>query len=238
MSEGPSFVRYGLLFRVRRTDARRTECDHRGRSDQGRKPRGGARGRSLPVCGTPGVIGARYCEVCRYDFETAPPADTGASAGAVPQAAITPEAAVKPVTQPAQPEPVPQRWDAVIAIDPSLNKVPDPAQPCPAAGIERIFPLDLDENLAGRRSDAKDIHPEIVIANPGISRRHLTFRRRDDGGFIVIELGSTNGTVLNGVPLEPGIPVPLKDGDQLDSAAGPHHNSRALIIREVRQRGI
>ena len=86
---------------------------------------------------------------------------------------------------------------------------------CPQNAPERTFPLDLDENLVGRRSDKKDIHPELMVADPGISRRHLSIRRREDGGLLVIELGSTNGTSLNEVPLEPGIPTPLKDGDQL-----------------------
>jgi pSer/pThr/pTyr-binding forkhead associated (FHA) protein len=110
---------------------------------------------------------------------------------------------------------VPQHWDIIISVDPTLNKNPDPAQPCPQNAPERTFPLDLDENLVGRRSNKKDIHPEIMIADPGISRRHLSIRRRDDGGFLVIELGSTNGTSLNAAPLEPGIPTPLTNGDQL-----------------------
>jgi hypothetical protein len=91
-------------------------------------------------------------------------------------------------------EPVPQHWDVIIAVDPALNKNPDPAQPCPQNAPDRTFPLDLDENLVDRRSDKKDIHPEIIVADPGISRRHLSIRRRDDGGFLAIELGSTNGT--------------------------------------------
>jgi hypothetical protein len=28
-------------------------------------------------------------------------------------------------------------------------------------------PLDLDKNLVGRHSDRKNIHPEIMIADPG-----------------------------------------------------------------------
>jgi len=110
---------------------------------------------------------------------------------------------------------VPQRWDAVVAVDPSLDKDPDPTQPCPVGQPERIFPLDLDDNLLGRRDDRREIRPEIMIVDPGVSHRHLSFRRRDDGGFCALELGSTNGTALNGTPLEPGIQMPLKDCDQL-----------------------
>jgi len=160
-----------------------------------------------PVCATPRVAAARFCEVCRYDFTTAPPA----VAAEIP-AALPPQSAPAP---PPGAEPVPQRWDAVVAVDPSLDKDPDPTQPCPVGQPERIFPLDLDDNLLGRRDDRREIRPEIMIVDPGVSHRHLSFRRRDDGGFCALELGSTNGTALNGTPLEPGIQMPLKDCDQL-----------------------
>src|SRR5215470_12003462 len=183
-----------------------------------------AGGEPCPVCATRRMVGARFCEVCRYDFSTAPAPNAAAAPAATPGTPTEPPADVQSahptaraaLAPPATPsELVPQHWDVIIAVDPSLNKNPDPAQPCPQGAPERTFPLDLDENLVGRRSDRKDIHPEIIVADPGISRRHLSIRRRDDGGFLAIELGSTNGTSLNAVPLEPGIPTPLNDGDQL-----------------------
>jgi pSer/pThr/pTyr-binding forkhead associated (FHA) protein len=182
-------------------------------------------GEPCPVCATRRVVGARFCEVCRYDFETAT-APNAASAPPTAPKMPTPSEAALPCEPPAPsaspPAPtlppselVAQHWDIIVAVDPALNSNPDPAQPCPQNAPERTFPLDLDENLIGRRSDRKDIHPEIMVADPGISRRHLSLRRRDDGGFLAIELGSTNGTFLNAAPLEPGIPTPLKNGDQL-----------------------
>jgi hypothetical protein len=186
-----------------------------------------ADGEPCPVCGTRRVVGARFCEVCRYDFQTAT-LPGAASTPAPSQQTPTESAADVSPQQSERPTPkathapasmtsatVPQRWDVIVAVDPSLNKNPDPAQPCPQNAPERTFPLDLDENLVGRRSDKKDIHPEIMVADPGISRRHLSIRRRDDGGLMAIELGSTNGTSLNAAPLEPGIPTPLNDGAQL-----------------------
>ena len=181
-------------------------------------------GEPCPVCATQRVAGARFCEVCRYDFQTepasaAPPSPNAPTEAPTPSPvdlqAQTPATGAPYASAPASVEPVPQRWDIIIGVDPTLNKNPDPAQPCPQNAPERTFPLDLDENLVGRRSDRKDVHPEIMIADPGISRRHLSIRRRPDGGLLVIELGSTNGTSLNAAPLEPGIPTPLNDGDQL-----------------------
>ncbi len=73
----------------------------------------------------------------------------------------------------------------------------------------------MDDNLVGRRDDHRAIRPEIMIVDPGVSHRHLSFRRRPDGGFCALDLGSTNGTMLNDARLEPGIQTPLADGDQL-----------------------
>ncbi len=48
----------------------------------------------------------------------------------------------------------------------------------------------------------------------GISRRHAIIRRTADG-FVLIDLGSKNGTILNGVRLDPDVPHPLSSGDQI-----------------------
>jgi len=49
---------------------------------------------------------------------------------------------------------------------------------------------------------------EIRLADPNVSRRHAEIRR-EEGGFYLVDLGSTNGTALNGLKidrarLEPG----------------------------------
>jgi len=80
--------------------------------------------------------------------------------------------------------------------------------------MDRVFPLDLDENLVGRRSAGKNIYPEIEINDPGVSHRHLKFNKQPDGAFAVLELGSANGTELNGVQLESGVSTVIKAGDQ------------------------
>jgi pSer/pThr/pTyr-binding forkhead associated (FHA) protein len=54
-----------------------------------------------------------------------------------------------------------------------------------------------------------------------VSHRHLRLRRCSDAGYEVVDLDSTNGTVLRGAssPLEPGRPVKLADGDRLQIGA-------------------
>jgi pSer/pThr/pTyr-binding forkhead associated (FHA) protein len=100
-------------------------------------------------------------------------------------------------------------------VDPSLYVEPDPDMPCPVGEPERVFPLDFAENLIGRRSDRKDIHPEIPLMDPCISHRHAKLLRQADGGFVLLDLGSSNGTYLNGNFVSPGVRTPVKAGDQI-----------------------
>ena len=190
-----------------------------------------------PDCMTPRVPGARFCEVCRHEFAASPPAVAAsapvpaaaasaavavASAAPPPVVASTPAAASAPppsgapVPNAAAPLSVPApRLNVVVIADPTLAETEEQRAQCPQGQPELIFPLDLEENLVGRRSDAKKIYPEIDISDPGISHRHLKFVRQPEGGFTVLELGSANGTTMNGVELRPGLVTPIAAGDEL-----------------------
>jgi hypothetical protein len=73
----------------------------------------------------------------------------------------------------------------------------------PQAG--RVFPLDRDVITLGR-----DPGNTIVINEPQVSRQHARITRR--GGVLVLEdLGSTNGTFVNGMRLAG--PHALSNGD-------------------------
>jgi hypothetical protein len=52
---------------------------------------------------------------------------------------------------------------------------------------------------------------EIVISNPNVSRRHARLSRSENG-FIVEDLGSTNGTLLDGAPIDR---ERIESGDEL-----------------------
>lgn len=204
-----------------------------------------AGGETCPDCMTPRRPGARYCEMCRYDFATR--ASFGGLEASVtqPQAASDPAAvsnqtASAPATTYASPVPSPVSAPSVpgtsapdanpaadvpataasrlklrIVVDPSLYTEPAPDAPCPVDTPAKVFHLDLDENTLGRQYEGKGIHPEIVIHDPGISRRHLKFVRSARGAFAVLELGSSNGTLFNRATLEPGIETIVKPGDEL-----------------------
>ncbi len=51
----------------------------------------------------------------------------------------------------------------------------------------------------------------ITIPDPKVSRHHAEVRR-DREGFVLVDLGSTNGTLVNGRPVRE---APLQDGDRI-----------------------
>lgn len=55
----------------------------------------------------------------------------------------------------------------------------------------------------------------IVVRVRAISSRHCVFTRTEPGGYRVIDLGSTNGTRVNGQRLMDPAGVALKNGDRL-----------------------
>jgi len=88
------------------------------------------------------------------------------------------------------------------------------------AGRERELEVSLLKPIRLGRSDpSQNVFPEVDLTDDlaleyGVSREHARISRR--GRTLVIEdLGSTNGTLLNGVRLDPYLPEPLKHGDQL-----------------------
>ncbi len=61
----------------------------------------------------------------------------------------------------------------------------------------------------GRASDNA-----VVLNDPQVSRRHARIEWGEDG-CRVVDLGSANGTRLNGAEIPPRVPQPLKEGDAL-----------------------
>jgi len=54
---------------------------------------------------------------------------------------------------------------------------------------------------------------DLIIEDPGVSRRHALIWRQSDGEYLLTDLGSANGTTLNDDPV--GSPVGLRDGDRI-----------------------
>jgi ABC transport system ATP-binding/permease protein len=71
----------------------------------------------------------------------------------------------------------------------------------------QTFPITRDHIEIGRAPDN-----DIILGDANISRHHARIRWQSDQYFLV-DLGSSDGTTLNGVALLPHIPQPLASGD-------------------------
>jgi hypothetical protein len=84
----------------------------------------------------------------------------------------------------------------------------------------QILPLgDRTEFTLGRVSDAQPIMPDIDLTPyqayaSGVSRLHAVLKREGKRVF-VMDLGSSNGTYLNGKRLQPNVDQTLNHGDML-----------------------
>ena len=70
--------------------------------------------------------------------------------------------------------------------------------------------------LIGRRNEQSDFVPDIDLYPYagyllGVSRRHARIYQQDNR-LMIEDLGSSNGTFINGERIAPNNPVPLYDG--------------------------
>ena len=124
-----------------------------------------------------------------------------------PRESSLPTRITKPAAQPPQP-PQPAQLQTPVGR-------PSMPVPPPAAGIPRFFleiegrmhPVDRLPFVLGRGSDA-----DFRLDDKGVSRRHLQLSMQG-GAVVASDMGSTNGTLINGVPLR--APVVLANGSLL-----------------------
>lgn len=86
--------------------------------------------------------------------------------------------------------------------------VPGPLPPWAQLGNDR---LGHNRTLVGRASDS-----DLVVQAPEVSRHHAVIFRQD-GQAYVVDLGSANGTTVNGAPVN-RLPVRIDDGSILSLA--------------------
>lgn len=86
------------------------------------------------------------------------------------------------------------------------------------SGME--FPLSGGaETTIGRRDPVTGIYPDVDLSaldnQRSVSRRHAKIFRRGEKLFLSEEIGTMNGTYLNGERLETGVPAEFEPGDEL-----------------------
>jgi hypothetical protein len=173
--------------------------------------------KACPACGTP--ISGRFCETCGHD-------------SALPEPARPEPGRQQPVSppQPAPDAPAPSvGWTAVVAADREFYERviarggPDTVE-FPQFFPERRIVLHANTTLIGRHNRDQGVEPAIDLGihpvDRGVSTQHAVLRLRD-AGLTVTDLGSTNGTSLNGSDdlLKNGEEVPLADGDRIHVGA-------------------
>lgn len=159
-----------------------------------------------PACNTP--LDGRFCEACGHDSHAAVPSPVVAVAPAQGSwtATVTADRA---------------HFDTVVAESgPDAGGITFPPF-CP----ERHFPLQAAQITIGRRSASRGIQPDIDLTgppeDPGVSHLHAVLLRDPDGGLSIVDLGSANGTTVNGGtdPLAVNVPRVLADGDRVHIGA-------------------
>lgn len=157
--------------------------------------------RLCPACHA--ELDARFCETCGHDS-----------------------------TRPAPVAAAPSTWSVVATADPAWfdevrrREGPDVATVqfphyCPS----RTFALAGRQMAIGRRSRSRGIDPEIDLSgpplDPGVSTLHAVLLALPDGGWELVDVGSTNGTVIGDAPdpITPDVPVRLAAGDRIKIGA-------------------
>ncbi len=85
---------------------------------------------------------------------------------------------------------------------------------------KRLLEANLTKSIhLGRLDPVSDVFPEIDLTDDsalekGVSRRHARIIKKD-GVVVVEDLGSINGTFVNGKRLAPYLPEALNNNDQL-----------------------
>ncbi len=192
-----------------------------------------------PACD--GELDGRFCEECGHDSlvpapspraaTTALPVETAAGP-AEPAGGVHPSHAADAIAgPPGGPDTAPGvgTWVAVAAADRAYFDTMMAAAGPDASGIafpyycpDRRFPLSGERLTIGRLSRSRGIDPDIDLVgppeDPGVSHLHALLLAGDDG-WSIVDLGSANGTLVDGEPVPPNTPRRLADGARIHLGA-------------------
>jgi hypothetical protein len=161
----------------------------------------GAKQPDCPDCGTPrDPDGGSFCEICGYNFITK-------LSGALPVAPpVAPQTSVQtPALGP---------WSAIVTIDPSLQGPDSP--PPPSDFVPLTIALDKSTLLIGRTSATRAVYPEMALDfDTAISTRHAILTQINETTWSLRDIGSANGTCINGKEIPAMQDVVLTLGDRI-----------------------
>ncbi len=116
--------------------------------------------------------------------------------------------------------------DAAMAVMGATPPAPVAVAPATAAGAASLshasgarFAVDKDEMTVGRPDPVTGISPDLDLSphdtERSLSRRHAKVARSGNEVSVREEIGTANGTFVNGKRLQTGVPVQLADGDEV-----------------------
>ena len=161
--------------------------------------------KACPACGA--SVSGRFCETCGHD-------------SALPAPATPPPDVAEVVTV---------GWTAVVAADREFHQRVLARQGPDTVDFPTYFPvrriaLPGPTALIGRGNRDQGVQPEVDLgvhpADRGVSGQHAVLRI-SASGVTVTDLGSTNGTSLNGSDalLGANVETPLAEGDRIHVGA-------------------
>ena len=149
------------------------------------------------------MAGEAYCDNCGAALTGLAPAPPAPTYQPPPVQPVAPPVAPPPVVQPPV-APPPVAMAGRLVLTSTGAQVPLPQKP---------------EIIVGREDPVSSVFPDIDLTphggeDAGVSRRHakLTVRANQ---WLVEDLKSVNFTFVNNQKLNPGVPQPLNNGDQI-----------------------
>ncbi|MBN2548156.1 MAG: FHA domain-containing protein [Anaerolineales bacterium] len=174
---------------------------------------------NCPQCGEPLRSGARFCNKCGYHL-VQQPAPAAAPPSPPPAPPVMPPAAPRmQAPPPAQAQPGAGATQLLGSSEGNVNLIVRWM-----GGSTQSYPLSKPAMVVGRAPGN-----DVVINHPAVSGRHLSLTVTPTG-YTVVDMNSTNGTMVNGHRISANTPQSLNQGDvlRIGDLTG---NSVSLVIQ-------